>query len=284
MSKKKEFEINIKTMVLIVLFIAFAIYTLIPQLREFRTSIYGHIINNILVFGLCLYLTISKKINVPVIGKIIILIFDLLYLICSIINLKIEGLFFLIYSIINLVVFIFVYKKTKIAYKSIILFGVFSYLIFVSIIFRIKYINGDMNPKFLIPSIVVTTIVFTICLLYSLKNFKLDKEKLICVPLLGLILGFSIPFLTISSINVYLDKSSPLNEEFTIIDKSISSGAKRTTTYNLKVKKGETTFSIGVDENIYYKYNIDDLIVLSIYTGTFNEPYYIFLNQYNNNN
>ena len=76
MSKKKEFEINIKTMVLIILFIAFAIYTLIPQLREFRTSIYGHIINNILVFGLCLHLTISKKINVPVIGKIIILIFD----------------------------------------------------------------------------------------------------------------------------------------------------------------------------------------------------------------
>ena len=52
-------------------------------------------------------------------------------------------------------------------------------------------------------------------------------------------------------------------------------GSRQITTYELEVKKDDTTFTIGVPETTYYNYEINDTITLSIYTGAFNEPYYI---------
>ena len=134
-----------------------------------------------------------------------------------------------------------------------------------------------MNPTFLITSIVVSVVAFIPCLIYGIKQFKLyeDKEKLICVPLLGLLGGFALAFLTMGSMNVYLDSSLPAYEEYAIVDKDIDSGARQITTYEFKVERGDSVFYIGVSEQTYYDYEINDKIVLSIYGGAFNEPYYI---------
>lgn len=78
--------------------------------------------------------------------------------------------------------------------------------------------------------------------------------------------------------NVYMDISSPSYEEFVIIDKNIKAGAKQITKYELEVKKDDAVFTIGVSEEAYYDYEINDTITLSRYSGAFNEPYYMHSN------
>ena len=115
------------------------------------------------------------------------------------------------------------------------------------------------------------------CLIYGLVQYTLNKdlEKLICIPLLGIFGGFALTWLTISSMNVYLDTSTPTYVEFVIIDKDIDTGARQITTYEFEVKNEDTEFTIGVSEKTYYEYEINDIITLSIYKGAFNEAYYM---------
>ena len=75
-----------------------------------------------------------------------------------------------------------------------------------------------------------------------------------------------------------LQKLKPTYEEFVIIDKNIRTGARQITTYELEVQKGEVIFHIGVSEEAYYDYEINDAVTLSIYSGAFNEPYYVHEN------
>jgi hypothetical protein len=99
--------------------------------------------------------------------------------------------------------------------------------------------------------------------------------NVIGVPLAALLVSFVVVWMTVSSMNVYLDTSYPTYEEYVIIDKDIRAGSRQATTYELEVKKDNTTFMIGVSEKTYYDYEINDIIQLSIYSGAFNEPYYI---------
>ena len=108
-------------------------YCLLPELSDFRNSIYGSLISFVVLEGLILIVTLSKKINMPLLGKITVWSFGLLYVLLMIIDLgKIEALFLLLYSIVNVCISIYIYKKTDIGYRSIWLFGAFSY--FASII------------------------------------------------------------------------------------------------------------------------------------------------------
>ena len=49
-----------------------------------------------------------------------------------------------------------------------------------------------------------------------------------------------------------------------------------TLTYDLKVQNGDTIFEISVKSYIYYDFEINDTILLSKYSGFFNESYYIY--------
>ena len=273
---------KIKTFILIILIIVFCIgsliYTLHPELSYFRNSIYGTIIENIFIVGLLVYLSFSKRIDLPILGKITVLSFGILYILSIIIDLgKIEALFFFLYSVFNIGVSIYLYRKYEKEYKSIWIIGAFSYLMTAIFAMRVKYINGEFSPTFLIPAIVVGVLVFMPCLIYGLVQYTLNKdlEKVICIPLLGIFGGFALTWLTISSMNVYLDTSTPTYVEFVIIDKDIDTGARQITTYEFEVKNEDTEFTIGVSEKTYYEYEINDIITLSIYKGAFNEAYYI---------
>ncbi len=279
---KKEIE-KYAIIILLSLIVLFGLldYTLSPQLSDFRNSIYGIIINFLILDGIILYLTISRKINMPLLGKFTVWGFGLLLILTAIFNFgKIEELFFLIYAIFNIIVTVYLYKKTGIGYKSIWGFGAFSYLSTMAFVFRAEYINGDLCLTFLIPAILISVVAFIPCLIYGVREFKLyrDVEKLICVPLLGVLGGFALTWLTVLSMNVYLDTSTPTYEEYVIIDKDIRAGARQITTYELEVKNGDTVFTIGVSETAYYSYEINDPIRLSVYNGAFNEPYYIHEN------
>lgn len=256
-------------------------YTLLPELSDFRNSIYGLIINFLAISGVVLYVTLSKKISMPKLGKITVWTFLGLLILLRVLNWgRIEALLLFIYSIINIAITIYIYKTTGEEYKSIWLFGVFSYLSTVVFSLRTQNINDDWWLTLVVPAIVVAVIVLIPCLVYGIQEFRIcrDWEKLICIPLLGLMGGFIFTFLTISSMNVYLDTSDPTYEEFIIVDKDVRTGARQITTYELEVQKGDTVFTIGVSEEAYYHYEINDSITLSIYNGAFNEPYYLHEN------
>lgn len=279
MLKKEKVKLLILILSIIFLNVGVLVYCLLPELSDFRNSIYGSLISFVVLEGLILIVTLSKKINMPLLGKITVWSFGLLYVLLMIIDLgKIEALFFLLYSIVNVCISIYIYKKTDIGYRSIWSFGALSYFASIIFVLRVRYINGEMNMTFLITSLIMMVIVFVPCLIYGLVKYTIDKdlEKLICIPLIGLMFGFAIPWLTISSMNVYLDTSSPTFEEFVIIGKDVDAGARQVTTYEFEVKKDDTIFTIGVSEEVYYDYEINDKITLSIYKGLFNEPYYIY--------
>lgn len=263
---------------LVVIGFGMLVYFLLPALSDFRNSIYGLIISCTVVAGIILYLILSKRINQPLLGKITTASYGVLYILLCIIDLgKVEALFFLIYSAVNIAITIYIYKKNLKEYKSIWIFGALAYLSTVLFVLRVKYITGEFNLTFLIPSIIIAAIVFLPCLIFGIKSHKSRRslEKLICIPLLGLFGGFIIPWLTISSMNVYLDFSEPTYVEYVIIDKDVRTGARKVTTYELEVQNESGSFTIGVSEEAYYDYDINDTIILSIYNGAFNEPYYI---------
>ena len=278
MTRKEIIKCVFGIAALVILCFGFLIYSILPELSDFRNSIYGLIINIVIIGSIILYVTISKDVNLPLIGKITAWIYGFLYIVFSIIDLgRIEAIFFFIYSIGNVIVDIYVYKKTNISYRSIWCFGALAYLSTVIPVLRVEYINGEMPLTFLIPTIIGTGIAFVPCLIYGFASYNKnkDKEKLISIPLLGLLGGFALTWMTISSMNVYLDRSNPTFEEYVIIDKDVRSGARQITTYELEVKNGDVVFKIGVTEEAYYDCEINDKIILSIYSGAFNEPYYI---------
>ena len=278
MIKKDILKYTLLILSIIVLSIGLLVYALLPELSDFRNSIYGHLVYVFTITGVIFYLTLSERIGMPLIGKIIVWIYLFLYALFSIIDLgKIEAVFFFIYSLYNIISTICIYKKTGKEYKSIWLFGAFSYLTTIIFVLKVEYINGESNLTFLIPAIIVAVVAFVPTLIYWLVRHTIHKnlENLICIPLLVLFGGFGLTWLTLGSMNVYLDMSKPTYEEYVIVDKDVRTGARQITTYEFKVESGEKSFTIGVSEEVYYGFEINDSIILSIYKGAFNEPYYI---------
>lgn len=283
-TKKENIYFVINCLVILIIGFGTFIYSIHPDLTDFRNSIYGSIVYFLILSGIILSVTLSRKISMPLLGKITVWVYGLLFILSSIFDFgRIEMLFFFIYAIGNVCVAIYLYKKHGIAYKSIWLFGAFSYLSTAFIVLRVKYLHDEFTSPFMWVSIIVSIIIFVPCLIYGIKYFKSyrDWEKLIGVPLAALLLGFVSTWLTVSSMNVYLDMSTPTYEKYIIIDKDIKAGSRQITTYEFEVKKDDIVFTIGVSETSYYSYEVNDTIRLSVYNGAFNEPYYIHENNDN---
>lgn len=281
MTKKEIVYLVINSLVILTIGLGLLVFFLLPELSDFRNSIYGSIVYFLILVGIILCVTVSRKIGMPLLGKITVWGYGLLFILLSIFDFgRIEMLFLFIYSVINVCIAIFLYQKYGVAYKSIWLFGAFSYFTTIVVVLRVKYLHGEFNSTFLWSAIIVSIIVFIPCLFYGIRHFRLyrDWEKLIGVPLLALVGGFLLTLLTVASMNVYLDTSAPTYEEYTIIDKDIKAGSRQVTTYELEVKKDDTVFNIGVSEIAYYRHEVNDTIKLSVYNGAFNEPYYIHEN------
>ena len=278
MTKKEIIYFVINNLVILIAGVGLFIYFLLPELSGFRNSIYGLIVDFLLLAGIILGVTLSHIIGMPLLGKITVWVYGLLFIFLSIFDFgKIEMLFYFIYAIINVCMTIFLYQKYGIAYKSILLFGFFSYFTTAVVVLRVKYLHSEFDSIFLWLAIIVSLIIFIPFLIYGIKYFKLyrDWEKLIWLPLVTLLCGFVLVWLTVASMNVYLDTSTPTYEEYVIVDKDIKAGSRQVTTYEFDVKKDDTTFTIGVSETAYYSHEVNDTIKLSIYNGAFNEPYYI---------
>lgn len=280
--KNENILIVIGTICFVVFSFARQAYLLSPKLHEFRNSIFGLIIDCAFVVSIISFFIFSKTIDQPLLGKITTASYAVIYILLSVIDIgKFEPFIYLLYSVVNISIVIYIYKKTERVYISIWILGAYAYLSTIIFEFKVECITGDFNPTFLIPSIIITVIVFLLCLIFAILKYKKSKSLQIAIfiPLMGLISGFIISWTTISSMNIYLDFSSPTYVEFVIIDKKLKSGARQATTYELEVKNENESFAIAVSENAYYEHEINDTIVLSLYNGAFNEPYYIHDNK-----
>ena len=279
-TEKKQKQQRIGKMILFAIFVlGLMVYLLLPSLRDFRNSIYGSIVLIALIGAAILYVTLSKKIAMHLLGKITLWAYLVVLIVQAAINLgRIEAIFSFVYAVGNVVVATIMYKTKKKGYKEVYSFGLFAYLTTATISIRTHFSNDDWWLTIIIPAIPVGVVVAVLCLLFQIKKYKNGgkRENLICIPLCGLFVGFVFTYLTLASMNVYLDTSAPTYEEFVITDKDIHSGAKRVTTYELDVQRGGTTFTINVSNEAYYDYEVGDTITLSIYGGAFNEPYYIY--------
>ena len=87
---------------LVILIVGFGtfIYSIHPDLTDFRNSIYGLLVNFLFLAGIILYVTLSRKINMPLLGKITVWIYGLLFILSVIFDFgRIEMLFFFIYRL-----------------------------------------------------------------------------------------------------------------------------------------------------------------------------------------
>ena len=266
------------TFIIALLAICFCIlfYTMSPKTFEFRDSIYGSILEYALAFCLSVYLSFTPRINMFKAGKALVVGLPTLFLLLDLLNIgKISFLILFLYSVLNVSVSIYNYLKTEKEYKSVWLFGAFAFIVSIAPCLRVKTI--DTSFPFWKPALVVCLIAFAVTLTVFIRRYLRirDPENLIAAPLLALLAGFALTFLTLSSGNVVLDRSEPTYETFEIVDKHISAGARQVTTFNVLVENDSVDFSITISERHYREYEIGDEITLSIYSGAFGVRYYI---------
>ena len=164
MTKKEILKVSAIISFIAVLSIGVLIYTLLPELSDFRNSIYGSIVSFLAVGGVILYVTLSSSISMPKMGKIT--VWAYLGLRILLVHLhwgRIEALFLFIYSIINIAVTIYIYKTTKKEYKSIWMFGALSYLSVTVLTLSTELINDDWWLTIVIPAVVVAVVVLIPC-------------------------------------------------------------------------------------------------------------------------
>jgi hypothetical protein len=177
MTKKEIVYLVINSLVILTIGLGLFVYFLLPELSDFRNSIYGSIVYFLILVGIILCVTVSRKISMPLLGKITVWGYGLLFILLSIFDFgRIEMLFLFIYSVINVCVAIFLYQKYGVAYKSIWLFGALSYFTTIIVVLRVKYLHGEFNLTFLWSAIIVSIIVFIPCLFYGIRHFRLYRD------------------------------------------------------------------------------------------------------------
>ena len=107
-TKKENIYFVINCLVILIVGFGAFIYFNHPDLSDFRNSIYGLIVDFLLLAGIILGVTLSRKISMPLLGKITVWVYGLLFLLSGIFDFgKIEMLFFFIYAIVNICVAIY---------------------------------------------------------------------------------------------------------------------------------------------------------------------------------
>ena len=262
-------------------------YTHSPLLKDFRNSIYALFLEKGIIYAIIAYVCFRRDSRLPNICKAILFLFPTITLILSLLSLgRISYLIILIYGILCIGVYAYYKVKRKKDYSSLMYCGLLSYIQIVVPILSVEYIDSEF--PFWIPSLIICIIACIVCLFISFRKYNKDKlnpkirnksrinGELISINILVLMMGFILPWMTISSLNVVLDNTEPKYEVFEVVDKDIRTGNRRITTYNLELEKGDIKINIAVSEVVYYEYEVGEKITVSIYNGAFNERYYTY--------
>lgn len=262
--------------VVIILLFGLLIYSLLPSLATFRHSIFGIIIKIFMIFALVLFFVLSKNINMPKIGKVVVLIYAIIYAVfCFYNNMMLEYIISIVYIILNLCTTLYYYLNDKKSY-FIYIIALLPILDILLVVLRTTFVNDAFSKTFLIPTIIVTILSLIISIIIAIKVYKAQIKMIILVPIATVMMAFAGAWALIASADVCLDTSEPTKEIVEIVDKDVKIGYRQPTQYIFKVKKDDKTFEIHVSDLTYQEYEINDSIEISLYQGFFNEAYYLY--------
>lgn len=254
----------------------------------FLPPLIGSIIKCILIDGIIIWLTFSKLMvdEHTLLEKITMILYGFIYTLFSFLNAtKVAIVIYIVYAFFNVAVAIFGYYRKKEAVHCVYIFGCLAVIAPLTITSRIKSVDSSFS--FWEPSLIFAILAFLVSIIVVIKLYfpKTGKEKpflggdrqnIIWIPLAGLMFGFFIPWLCINSFNYAFDVSEPVNQTYTIVEKDIEGGSRSLTHYDLSLKNDEREIEISVSRSAYEEYEIGDEIVISLYQGAFNVPYYVY--------
>lgn len=274
MNKSKKPSAILKVAIIWILLLLAGFYLMHPLFKDFRNTVYDTVIRIFVLAGLGLYSTLSPKIKMPLPGKIVVWIYLVMRALFMVLTVsRFVMLFYFLYSVANAMVSICLYVKYKKSYAALYLWGLLSFIISINV--KVKYL-GDTSILFVVSGI-CAVVAFIPCLIFGILKFRQSRNysKIIGIPLLGIMLGFGLPFAELNSMNVYLDRSEPVYESFLIVDKKSTTGGGTTgTKYEFKFEKGEEWFWMDVYYDIYTEHEVGDYVYLSKYDGFFFGPFY----------
>ena len=256
---------------------AIVYYLASPSLRDFRRSIYGTLFEFVTVLIATIIYALPKTHKIPLIGKIVVILFPFAKLVAAIAPMgKFNLMVYYAYALLGAGVTAYYYIKKNKHIAGVSVCSLYSFVLFMTPSNPINTI-GPETP-FLIASFAISVVLTTIILLVivSLPEKPKALKKTIAMPLAVLFLSFLFVFISVYTANFIFDSSEPTQEEYIVIEKSFSSHGKGVNRWYIEVENENKTMQIEVSSTNYEKISIGERVVLNLYEGAFSAPYYIY--------
>lgn len=244
-----------------------------PSFKSTLDTIYGRAVFGLLILSLITIYMLFAKTRIHIATKAYSVALGFINLIILLIDLgKIKFFFYFLASLVGLMILVVLFLKYSLIETEQIVISTIP-LGYSTIAFR--FITIDFLT-FTITAIIVGVVSFIIIfVLIKTRKQKNTIYNLIITPLvLSLVIAAFTLFQAIS-MNYYLDRSDPVFETYTIINKENSSTGD-SIEYLFHIKNETNSFNLKVKGKDFKKFNSGDEIVVSRYNGAFNKPYYIF--------
>ncbi len=161
--------------------------------------------------------------------------------------------------------------------------GVFSLLLFSMLaLLQVEFVDGMLWAWALIPAVVIFLIVGAVTYfllkdvwgkIYNTKAKRVGNA--ICMVLLFFMFAFIFSAFATGIANCVFD-GDPVQTEYTVIEKDVSSGSRSPTTYKVKVVIDEKEVWIPISVTDYYEIEEGDTVLIDYYSGAFNFAYYLY--------
>ena len=281
--RHKNTEFEFKSGWILGIIILFGVALIIS--RSIIPQVIGSIIRCVLIDGVIIWLIFSKTFENTLLEKITVILYGILYTLFSFVQIpKVALGAYIVYSFFNVGVSIYSYYKNKQSAFGVWIFACLSAITITKIVFGLEYVGSDLH--FWLPSLIVAIVIFVISLIVVLKIYFSKKAEgdltpeyrnnLISIPIAGILFGFCVALMCISSFNYIFDFSQPIKQTYTVIEKEVVGGVGVPYTSTLFLKDGNNEVKISVGNDVYEKYEIGGEIVISLYQGAFNVPYYVY--------
>ena len=271
----------IKIIIIVSIFFSLIYINLSPQLQNLRESVFYQIAFRVVITIILLYYGFFQT-KIRNNFSLIVILFAVLFTWATFFDFpyKLILLILMIYGYLVLFSSIIIYFISGYSNKLTIIISILSLIISILPALDVTSVDGSTS-HFWFPSLMVGSILLIVAGYFSLYKPDLFKEKQnrFAIPLLSLMAGFSLVFLTLNSLNFILDASVSEKVEAVIIDMDVNTGYRQVTSYELKLSMNDEEIELDVSQSQYYRLSLGDTIEISIYDGYFSIPYYVYEGQ-----
>lgn len=113
------------------------------------------------------------------------------------------------------------------------------------------------------------------CFVFAGRTAIRGLRDRIGVLLLSFIVCFFVGWNTVLNLNYVLDSTPPNVQEYKILDCDLDMGHRKLTLYKFLIDVNGETVELSVLQSKYYSKEKGDTVAVSLYSGFFNDPFYI---------